>query len=194
MRKLLQIKPARAVKLAVLLAMAAMLTLAFTACGPSSEQIIREGLEAQLDEVKDPNSKTMVDIRASLEDLESLGVDPEAFTIEWLDEFEYSIGEITITKDFAAAVVEITTKQFGPVFDVYMQERQVMATDPMYEDLTEEEALSRAADAMMDGIGRTTPVTLTVQLDCVLADKTWSPAPSFEKVMQEVLIGKSQYL
>ena len=103
------------------LALAAALTASLAGCQAqkSPEQLIKEDLSAQFDEVKSADSAAWSEeFGMDDTDFADLGIDSGTFMAGYLDGFDYEINEVTVDKDkgTATAKVDVTCKKFDEIF------------------------------------------------------------------------------
>lgn len=98
--------------IAVILAVVCGVTLGACSSGPSAEEIIREDVTANLDEVKNLDGETMDELVAEIGDLGlgDYGIGAEDLITSMIDGFDYSIDSIDVEEDTATASVTVTAK------------------------------------------------------------------------------------
>jgi hypothetical protein len=192
MTKLLGEGFAKAAKLALLAAVMVAMVVTFTACGDNSEQVIKQGIEKELAEIKDPNSATIQDLSSEMGDFEELGISPDDFIKSWLTGYDYKIGAVKVDGKTATVDVDITIKQLGPVIDIFMEEVDKLIADPATGDLTEEQLTEQLGKVFTEAIDDAVPTTTSIQLGCVLNGNTWEPAANVESTLTQALIGESE--
>ena len=107
-----------------LVAIVAVCMVLLSACssGPTAEELIKEDLAAQFDEVKKSDSDFLKGIEsASGDSFEQLGVDTGEFAKAYLDGFDYKIGSVKVNegKGTAKATVSVTCKSMAQIIDAF---------------------------------------------------------------------------
>lgn len=175
---------------APLLALVAICFVALTACGgPSVEDLIREDLTTQFDEIKAGGDDFMEGIEQSAgEDFDTLGVEPRAFAESFLEGFDYQIDDITVDDDTATAKVSLTVKSMGDIINEF-QLSYAEYLSGLTEAPSEDEAYRQAGQMLMDATAtvepKTTDCTFTYSRD---DDGEWSADESAETELLNALM------
>lgn len=178
--------------LAPIMAVIALCLVALTACGgPSVEDLIREDLTTQFEEIKAGSDELVEDIEANAgAEFDQLGVDPAAFTDSYLDGFDYEIGDITVEDGTATANVTVTCKSMGDILTNF----QTQFTEELNSiDLTtlesEDDLYKMAGQVMID----VTAAAEAREVECDFTysqddEGTWSADASAEDEMMNAMM------
>ena len=96
--------------LAPLMAVVVACVFALSGCGsPTVEQLIREDLTAQLDEIKN-NDESFLDglNKVAGKEFKRVGIKTEEYVKSYLEDFDYKIENIVVDKDKGTATAEVT--------------------------------------------------------------------------------------
>ncbi len=178
--------------LAPILAVVALCLVALTACGgPSVEDLIREDLTTQFDEIKAGSEELVDDIESNAgAEFDQLGVDPAAFTDSYLDGFDYEIGDITVEDGTATAHVTVTCKSMGDILTNF----QTKFTEELNSvDLTtlesEDDLYKMAGQTMIDVTAEAEPRDVECDFTYTRDDEgTWSADASAEDEMMNAMM------
>lgn len=149
------------------LALTAALTASLVGCQAqkSPEQLIKEDLSAQFDEVKKADSAAWSEeFGMDDADFADLGIDSGTFMAGYLDGFDYEINEVIVDKDkgTATAKVDVTCKKFDEIFAAwfgdYMGKAMSMLNAP------EEEITKLAGETLMNTVNNTAAKTTSCEL------------------------------
>ncbi|WP_455137349.1 hypothetical protein [Thermophilibacter sp.] len=165
--------------------------LAVTACssGPSDEELIRQDLTANLDEIKNADDSAIQDLLASEDTsmFEQLGVDPTEFISSMLDGFDYTIDSVTVDGDTATASVSVTCKSMTTMQTDAMNAVYALADDPSaVADMSEDELMQLAGQAMMEAIKNSETHESTYEFTYEKVDGTWTIQDSGDDFMNAV--------
>ena len=101
-----------AVMVVAVLAVACGLALGACSSGPSAEDIIREDIATNLDDVKNMDDATLDGLARQIGSvgLEEYGIDTGTLITSMIDGFDYSIESVEVEDDTATASVTVTAK------------------------------------------------------------------------------------
>lgn len=101
-----------AVMVVAVLAVACGLALGACSSGPSAEDIIREDIATNLDDIKNMDDATLDGLARQIGSvgLEEYGVDTGTLITSMIDGFDYSIESVEVEDDTATASVTVTAK------------------------------------------------------------------------------------
>lgn len=164
--------------------------LSLSACGPSNEEIVREGLTSELEGIKtlDPEYLDEI-IGSSATELANYGIDADAFYRAYLEGFDYTINSVEVTGDVAVANVDITCKKLGDALDTFTADFLALYEDDSLLELSEDELNAKIGEAFNDAVAATPLSTTTVDLEYNLVDNAWTPAASFNTAIEEAMVG-----
>lgn len=180
-----------------LVACAATVVMAFgavalTGCGPSDEEVIREGVTAQLEAIKtlDPALLDELSKGAGTAEMAAYGIEPKEFVTSYLAGFDYRVDEITVDGDKAQANVVLTCKSLKEFEKAFTEATQALASYEAVANMTEAEITSKIGQTIMDTLGALQPVeTAPIAIGYELKDDTWAPDSSAEKAVSDALFG-----
>jgi len=189
-------------KFSKMLAVCAMsVALAFSAavvtgCAQSDEDVIRDGVKAELDSIKnlDDEFLNMLAADTGSDEFAAYGIDTTEFMKSYLDGFDYKIDSITVNGESADVVVTLTCKSFSN----YMQQvdadanayAQELVSDPdKVEGMTEEEINAAIGQIIIDALAKvevaqTSPITVTYEK----VDGNWQGAANTEDIVANALL------
>ena len=154
---------------AVLLAFGAT---ALAGCGgQSAEDLIRDNLSAEFDQVKNLDEEFLNEVTAdaSTSGLEEFGIDAVELMKAYFGGFDYVIDDVTVDGDTATATVTLTCKSF----DDYMN------------------AITDVADfgaAIIEAVNAIEPVQIDpIEIPYEKVDNTWEPTAEGEQALYSAL-------
>lgn len=164
--------------------------LALAGCGPSDEEVVREGVTKELDSLKNLDQGLVDELAAAAgaDQLAEFGIDAKEFVSTYLGGFDYRIDDVTVDGDMATATVTLTCKSFSAYAESIESATAELAGDESLADLSEEELDQKLGQTIMDAIAavpaaETAPVALTFELK----DNTWTPTADAERALSEAL-------
>ena len=175
-----------------LVAIAAVCMVLLGACssGPTAEELIKEDLASQFDEVKKNDSDFVKGIEsASGDSFDKLGIDSGEFAKAYLDGFDYKIGAVKVNEDkgTAKASVTVTCKSMAQIINTF-----TAAVDAETESMTsmsEDEIYKRCGELMMQATKDTkvkkTKCTFTYKLN---KDNAWEADDSATNEMIDAML------
>lgn len=175
-----------------LVAIVAVCMVLLSACssGPTAEELIKEDLAAQFDEVKKSDSDFLKGIEsASGDSFEQLGVDTGEFAKAYLDGFDYKIGSVKVNegKGTAKATVSVTCKSMAQIIDAFTA--AVDAETDSMTSMSEDEIYKRCGALMMQATKDTKPkktkCTFTYKLN---KDNAWEADDSATDEMIDAML------
>lgn len=180
-----------------LILIAALSMLALCACnnGPSSEEVIREGLSGELDTIVNKKGDDWDEMISDIEDeadLSQFGIDAEEFVNVLFDGFDYEITSVDVDEedDTAVAHVTLTSKSMKDVMAALQQVADDFTSDPNnYAGLSEDELYKKVGELMMDAIRGVESREIDVDLECERdEDGNWTEADSVEDEITNALM------
>lgn len=176
---------------------AALSMLALCACnsGPSSEEVIREGLSEEFDMIVNKKGDDWDEMISDIEDevdLSMFDIDAEEFVSTLLDGFDYEITSVDVDEedDTAVAHVTLTSKSMKDVMDALNQASEDFMSDPSnYTGLSEDEVYKKVGEMMMDAIRGVKTRDVDVDLECERDDDgNWTEADSVSDEITNALL------
>ncbi|WP_080797366.1 hypothetical protein [Arabiibacter massiliensis] len=163
---------------------------ALVSCGPSAEEVVREGVTKELDSLKNLDASLVDELAASagVEQLADFGIDAKEFVSTYLGGFDYRIDDVTVNGDAATATVTLTCKSFAAYTDALEAASAELAGDESLADLSEEELNQKLGQTIMDAIAavpatETAPVALTFERK----DNVWTPTADAQHALSNAL-------
>ncbi len=159
------------------MALVAVCLVFLSACGgPSVEDLIREDLTTQFEQVKAGDDELLAQVEASAgESFEELGVDSDEFTTSYLEGFDYEINDITVEEDTAVANVTVSCKSMMDIMNDFQTQLTdyVSTLDPS--SISQESLYQAAGEILMqcveDAEVKSTECDFTYERD---SEGTWS--------------------
>ncbi|MDR2108175.1 MAG: hypothetical protein LBP28_01765 [Coriobacteriales bacterium] len=166
-------------------------SMALAACGKSDEEIIREGLTSEFNQLKDTSSEEFSKISSQIQrTLDQQGIKIEGFMETWLEGFDYSIDSIQVDGSQATAKMTISAKQFGPILDQVVAE--VQSSGQQYDTI--EAATTAISELLAERLASAQPSTTTVEVACSKIDNTWQISSNVtDEIVMPALYGESKY-
>jgi len=161
--------------LVVSIMMAFALAFSLVGCGNADEKAIRDGLTQVYNLQKDPKSDFwQKEIKKSLKDYESFGINLNDVIDVWAKDFSFKIGTIKVDGNKATAEITVTCKQLNPA--VAAATNRLMSEDLYGSGMTDEQVLKKYNEYIIDELSKAKPVTTVVIIPCIKTEKTWSEA------------------
>lgn len=175
----------------MLTALLALCPLVLTGCGPSAEELIRDDLTSQFEEIKAGDEDLLEGIESSAgEDFEDLGIDPKEFASSYLEGFDYTVNDVTVDGDTATANVSITVKSMGDIVNEFqLKFTEYLSTADLSTISGEDELYQQAGQLLMDATASAEPKT--VECDFTYTkdeDGVWSADESAETELVNALM------
>ena len=168
-----------AVMVVAVLAVTCGLALGACSSGPSAEDIIREDIAMNLDDIKDMDDATLDGLARQIGSvgLEEYGIDAGTLITSMIDGFDYSIESVEVEDDTATASVTVTAKSMTEFtnFDYdTMSEDIVDAVTSGEIDATDEDAVNAwVGEYIMGMINALEPVEKDITFTYVNGEDGW---------------------
>ena len=168
-----------AVMIVAVLAVACGLALGACSSGPSAEDIIREDIATNLDDIKDMDDATLDGLARQIGSvgLEEYGIDAGTLITSMIDGFDYSIESVEVEDDTATASVTVTAKSMTEFtnFDYdTMSDDIVDAVTSGEIDATDEDAVNAwVGEYIMGMINALEPVEKDITFTYVNGEDGW---------------------
>lgn len=154
--------------------------MALAGCSqPSAEDVIRDGLTKELDQVKNLDGELMSEVGAmdAASELETYGITAQSFMETYFDGFDYSIDEVTIDendKNKATAVVTLKVKSLTDVYTKITEASTEFASGADVASMSEDELNQKVGEIVLQAI-TDVPATETeaVTLPLVCENNEW---------------------
>ncbi len=161
-------------------------------CGPSSEEVIRDGVTQELDGLKNQDDAAMAEIvsGANMSGLEVYGLDANEFMKAYLNGFDYRIDDVTVDGDKAQVTVVLTCKSFSAYEKALQDAADQLMGDESFAELDRSAMNQKIGETVMTALAGIEPTeTEPIVLDYELANNTWSPTASAERNIAGALLG-----
>lgn len=183
-----------AAMIVAVLAVACGITLGACSSGPSAEELIREDLTTNLDEIKNLDDEAMDELAAEMGDLGlgDYGIGAEDLITSMIDGFDYSIDSIDVEEDTATASVTVTAKSMSELMDLdydAMSDDILDAVASGEVDITDEDAINAwAGEYIMGIIDALEPVEKDITLTYVNGEDGWEMDESSESEAAQIFL------
>lgn len=175
----------------MLAALFALCPLVLTGCGPSAEELIRDDLTSQFEEIKAGDEDLLEGIESSAgEDFEDLGIDPKEFASSYLEGFDYTVNDVTVDGDTATANVSITVKSMGDIVNEFqLKFTEYLSTADLSTISGEDELYQQAGQLLMDATASAEPKTVECDFTYTKDENgVWSADESAETELVNALM------
>lgn len=162
--------------------------------GPSSEEIIREGVASQFEALKDPNSEgyhEMVEEFEKSANPDQFGITGEEFFGSMFDGFDYDVTAVEVDEanDEAVCYVTMTCKSFADIMPRLEQRAAELATDPSIYTMDTDDLYDLLGDELIQAVDETDPRDVDLELEFERDDEgVWSEADSLEDELTSALL------
>lgn len=164
--------------------------VALVGCGPSAEEVVREGVAGELDSLKNLDEARMAELVEDVDaaELSAFGIEPKEFLAAYLDGFDYRIDDVTVDGDTAKATVVLTSKSFAAYTEELEKASEALGAEVAGGEMGEDEVNQRIGQAVMDALSAV-PATETepVELSFTLEGNTWTPTADAENAIANAL-------
>ena len=173
-------KPIKTVVAACLAAVALSVgALSLGACGPSAEEVVRQGVADELERLK-TNDEALLDELAAdsgVDQLATYGIDAKSFIAAYLDGFDYRIDEVKVDGDSATATVVLTCKKFDAFAQALTETTTELAEDEQTAELDADQINEKVGQLVLEALGSVEPTESNpVELPFTRTDNAWGPA------------------
>ena len=161
-------------------------------CGPTDEEVIRNGVAEELDGLKNLDDAALADLMsgADVADLSEFGIDANEFMKAYLAGFDYRIGDVTVDGKEAHVDVALTCKSYAAYEQALEDAAAKLAEDESFLELPEAEMNQKIGETVMEATAAIEPVDAgSVTIDYTLEGSTWTPTEQSTRNIAEVLFG-----
>ena len=180
-------KPIKTVVAACLAAVALSVgALSLGACGPSAEEVVRQGVADELERLKTHDEALLDELAADsgVDQLATYGIDAKSFIAAYLDGFDYRIDEVKVDGDSATATVVLTCKKFDAFAQALTEATTALAEDGQTAELINE----KVGQLVLEALGSVEPTESNpVELPFTRTDNAWGPASGAEQALSTAL-------
>lgn len=174
--------------LAVVLLAAGAVSL--VACGPSAEEVVRQGVSDELERLKTHDPALVEELAAdsAAAGLEAYGIDAQEFVTAYLDGFDYRIDKVVVNGDTATATVTLTCKKFDAFNDALTTASIALAEDEEIASLSTDEINQKIGQTVLEALASVEATeSEPVDLPFSLENNVWTPTSDTEKALSSAL-------
>ena len=170
-------KPIKTIVAACLAAVALSVgALSLGACGPSAEEVVRQGVADELA------------ADSGVDQLATYGIDAKSFIAAYLDGFDYRIDEVKVDGDNATATVVLTCKKFDAFAQALTEATTALAEDGQTAELDADQINEKVGQLVLEALGSVEPTESNpVELPFARTDNAWGPASGAEQALSTAL-------
>ncbi len=182
----------------VLMAVLAAVVLVLVGCGgPKAEDVIREGVTAEFDKIKNLDDSLIDEMTSEMDSEEAsafseLGIDMKDYLKSYFAGFDYEVGEIEVDEDAGTGTVQMkaSCKSLERIVADFADQFQAKLSEVDPTNVTEDDLLKMGGQLFMDITDnaemRDVEFTLSVEKD---SDGNWGFADGAEDEIYEMLLG-----
>lgn len=162
-------------------------------CGPSAEEVVRQGVSDELERLKAHDSELLAELAADsgADQLAVYGIDAQEFIGAYLDGFDYRIDDVTVDGDTATATVVLTCKKFEEFSTALSTASMALAEDEATAELSEDGINQKIGQTVLEVLAGLEPSeSVPVELTFTLQDKAWTPTSDTEKALSAALFAE----
>lgn len=176
----------RAALAALALVLAGALAAGLSGCGQPPEELIRDGVESELAEIKAMEGEAWDDVMegmaASSAGLAQYGVDGEDLCRALLDGFDYKVEKVSVDGSTATVEVETTCRSLAAVGEALNAKVEAYAESAPMEGAD----VSMVGELLMEAMAEAPLETTTLALPYELDGSTWAPGAGFEPALMKM--------
>ena len=184
-------KPIKTIVAACLAAVALSVgALSLGACGPSAEEVVRQGVADELERLKTHDEALLDELAADsgVDQLATYGIDAKSFIAAYLDGFDYRIDEVKVDGDNATATVVLTCKKFDAFAQALTEATTALAEDGKTAELDADQINEKVGQLVLEALGSVEPTESNpVELPFARTDNAWGPASGAEQALSTAL-------
>ena len=179
----------------ILLAVACSLVLVGCQSGPTAEELIRDSLTQEFDELKSGANDEFVEsmMKSAGGSFETLGIDGKTFAEAYLNGFDYSIGDISVNEagDHATVAATVKARSIKGIIRSFQNafEAKLGEADPA--ELSNEDGLIKlGGELLMQAAKDAELKESNIKLQYDLKDDAWTPDEDvFDAQIAKALMG-----
>lgn len=181
-----------------MMAVLAAAVLVLAGCGgPKAEDVIREGVTAEFDKIKNLDDSLIDEMTSEMDDEEAsafteLGIDMKDYLKSYFAGFDYEIGEIEVDEKAGTGTVQMkaSCKSLERIVTDFADQFQAKLSEVDPTNVTEDDLFKMGGQLFMDITDnaemRDVEFTLSVEKD---SDGNWGFADGVEDEIYEMLLG-----
>lgn len=161
------------------LALAGGLVLGGCSGGPNVEELVREDITTNFDELKNMDEEALEEYAGAVEGagLEAYGIDNTELVAAMVDGFDYTIDSVEVDDESAVATVTVTSKSMGELTNMdsdAMVEELMNAINSGELDVNDDDAVNAwAGEYVMGLVAEIEPSEKTIELVYNKTDDGW---------------------
>ena len=159
----------------------------------SPEQVIRDGLNQEIQQYKNVDQSVIDEINEAVPAtyMQMLGISSEDLTKAILEGFDGTVDSVTVNGDKAEAVVTITSKSLGDLTEHITDLQSEVYDDPsQFANMSTDELYAWVGTKMMDYISNAPIETREpITIEYVKNGNTWEPTAASQTAMQSAIFG-----
>ena len=162
-------------------------------CGPSAEEVVRQGVSDELERLKTHDSDLLAELAADsgADQLAVYGIDAQEFVGAYLNGFDYRIDDVAVDGDTATATVVLTCKKFDEFTGALSEASMALAADEETAALSVDEVNQKIGQTVLEVLEAVEPSeSAPIELTFTLKDKAWMPTSDTEKALSAALFGE----
>lgn len=162
----------------------------------NQEQLIRESLASELDQLKDADEDVMADLVSSIESgvgasniaqLESMGLTSQSIVESMLEGFDYTINDVTVNGDKAVAEVTVKAKNFSEFMTDLTDVVSELMNDPsQLAGMSEDQIMTMVGDKVKEVLANLPLVDSTIDLNFEKSGNMWEPTAGAASALSSV--------
>lgn len=183
-------------KAAIALAMSGLMVFslgAMAGCADNSEQVIRDSLTQEFEQLKNPDEALLSEMSSSIPEasLSQLGLSVDDVMRSMLTGFEGTVDSVTVNGNTADAVVTVSSKDFTQIEEAMTNlQSDMMDNVDQFADMRTDEIYAWAGQKIMEAIERAPvethePITLQYERE----GNTWEPTAGAKSELYSALFG-----
>lgn len=183
-------------KAAIALAMSGLMVFslgAMAGCADNSEQVIRDSLTQEFEQLKNPDEALLSEMSSSIPEasLSQLGLSVDDVMRSMLTGFEGTVDSVTVNGNTADAVVTVSSKDFTQIEEAMTNlQSDMMDNVDQFADMSTDEIYAWAGQKIMEAIESAPvethePITLQYERE----GNTWEPTAGAKSELYSALFG-----
>lgn len=153
---------------------------ALAGCADNSKQVITDGLNAELNLLKNPDEATLTEFTADVpaEAFDQLGLTPNEVVAAMLEGFDGTVDNVVVNGNTAEATLTLSSKNFSEITPAMAElSRDIMANPTQFAGMSADEINAAVGQMLMERIQNLPvvqhqPITVTYERN----GGTWEPA------------------
>lgn len=170
--------------------------LAGCASPQDQEQLIRESLTTELEQLKNADADIMDELVSSIESgvsasdlaqLETMGLTSQDIVESMLEGFDYTIDSVTVNGNDAVAKVNVQAKNFTEFMTDLTEVVSEIADNPsQFAGMTQDQIMTAVGDKVKEVLANLPVVSSEIDLDYEKEGNTWEPTSGAVSALSSV--------